>query len=376
MGAAEAGERLARFERAVARLDRPARARRDRRSAVRRRRSSGPGSSAPPSRANWPAIDCAPSCWSGPTTSAPAPRRPTPPSCTPASTPSPAASSPPWSDRGHTLLSAYAGAAGIALEQTGAVLVAWNAEQAARLDDVLAKARANGYERAARMTLDELYPARAPPRPRGDGGRRHPRRIDHLSRGARASRSPPKRSVPASSSASGPPVDRCAGAAPTTGWLHTSAGPDPGRLGGQRGRARRRISSTGASATTSSPSRPGGASSSSSTSWPARLVSSIVLPVPDRADQGRPGGADGVRQRAARARRPRTSTTAEDTATTAPGLDGLLERGSPHCARAGRRGGHGDVRRRARRHRAPGLPDHRPRAMSTTPASVASGPPA
>ena len=34
--------------------------------------------------------------------------------------------------------------------------MAWNAEQAARLDDVLAKARANGYERAARIDLDEL----------------------------------------------------------------------------------------------------------------------------------------------------------------------------------------------------------------------------
>ena len=58
--------------------------------------------------------------------------------------------------RGHELLTSYARASGIALEQTGAVLVAWNAEQAARLDDVLAKARANGYERAARIDLDEL----------------------------------------------------------------------------------------------------------------------------------------------------------------------------------------------------------------------------
>ena len=58
--------------------------------------------------------------------------------------------------RGHELLTSYAQASGIALEKTGAVLVAWNAEQEARLDDVLAKARANGYERAARMDLDEL----------------------------------------------------------------------------------------------------------------------------------------------------------------------------------------------------------------------------
>jgi glycerol-3-phosphate dehydrogenase len=58
--------------------------------------------------------------------------------------------------RGHELLTAYARTAGIALEDIGAVLVAWNAEQAARLDDIVAKARANGYERAARMDLAEL----------------------------------------------------------------------------------------------------------------------------------------------------------------------------------------------------------------------------
>ena len=58
--------------------------------------------------------------------------------------------------RGHQLLTSYAGAAGIALERTGAVLVAWDEEQEARLDGVLSKARANGYERATRLTLEEL----------------------------------------------------------------------------------------------------------------------------------------------------------------------------------------------------------------------------
>jgi glycerol-3-phosphate dehydrogenase len=58
--------------------------------------------------------------------------------------------------RGHELLTSYARTAGIAMEETGAVLVAWNAEQAARLDEVLAKARANGYEHAARIDLAEL----------------------------------------------------------------------------------------------------------------------------------------------------------------------------------------------------------------------------
>ena len=59
--------------------------------------------------------------------------------------------------RGHELLCSYARTAGIALEETGAVLVAWDAEQAARLDDVLAKAVGNGYDRATRMELEELY---------------------------------------------------------------------------------------------------------------------------------------------------------------------------------------------------------------------------
>jgi len=58
--------------------------------------------------------------------------------------------------RGHELLTAYAAASGIALERTGAVLVAWDAEQGARLDEVLAKAQANGYRHAGRITLEEL----------------------------------------------------------------------------------------------------------------------------------------------------------------------------------------------------------------------------
>jgi glycerol-3-phosphate dehydrogenase len=59
--------------------------------------------------------------------------------------------------RGHELLRAYATASGIALEKTGALLVAWDAEQAARLDDVVAKSRANGYEDARRIATEELY---------------------------------------------------------------------------------------------------------------------------------------------------------------------------------------------------------------------------
>jgi glycerol-3-phosphate dehydrogenase len=59
--------------------------------------------------------------------------------------------------RGHELLTAYASRSGIALQKTGALLVAWDAEQAARLDDVVAKSMANGYQRARRITLEDLY---------------------------------------------------------------------------------------------------------------------------------------------------------------------------------------------------------------------------
>ncbi len=59
--------------------------------------------------------------------------------------------------RGHELLTAYAGRSGIALEKTGAVLVAWDAEQAAGLDDVVTKSEANGYLRTHRITPEELY---------------------------------------------------------------------------------------------------------------------------------------------------------------------------------------------------------------------------
>ena len=48
--------------------------------------------------------------------------------------------------RGYELLRAYAPGAGISVEETGAVLVAWDDEQAATLPALAAKARANGYD--------------------------------------------------------------------------------------------------------------------------------------------------------------------------------------------------------------------------------------
>ncbi len=63
--------------------------------------------------------------------------------------------------RGYELLSAYAAGAGISVEPTGAVLVAWDDEQAATLPKLRDKARANGYLRAEVVdatTVREMEP--------------------------------------------------------------------------------------------------------------------------------------------------------------------------------------------------------------------------
>jgi glycerol-3-phosphate dehydrogenase len=59
--------------------------------------------------------------------------------------------------RGSTLLREYAEQAGIAVERTGALLVAWTTEQAGRLDGIAAKSRANGYTRIRSVSVSEVY---------------------------------------------------------------------------------------------------------------------------------------------------------------------------------------------------------------------------
>ena len=58
--------------------------------------------------------------------------------------------------RGHGLLTDYAAAAGIAVERTGALLVAWDDEQEAALPALLAKADANGYASARLLDAAEV----------------------------------------------------------------------------------------------------------------------------------------------------------------------------------------------------------------------------
>ena len=59
--------------------------------------------------------------------------------------------------RGYALLRDYAPAVGISIEQTGALLVAWDDEQAATLPNLQAKARVNGYERAEVIDAAAAY---------------------------------------------------------------------------------------------------------------------------------------------------------------------------------------------------------------------------
>jgi glycerol-3-phosphate dehydrogenase len=59
--------------------------------------------------------------------------------------------------RGHELLSEYAPRAGIALERTGAVLVAWSEEQRGAFQAIVGRAHANGYTAIRELGVDELY---------------------------------------------------------------------------------------------------------------------------------------------------------------------------------------------------------------------------
>ena len=245
------------------------------------------------------AIACAPCSSSGPTTSAPAPRRPTPPSSTPGSTPSRAASSPPWSGaatrcsrlrprRGHraTRRRAPSWWPGTTNRRPGST-TCWPRPGPTGTSDA-----------EPGLTLEELARTRAASRARGHRSRAPSPTSRSSARGARASPSPPRRSLAG--------VELRLGVTVVTDVARDEGGVDP--VGTTTGPVRAGGWSTRpASARTGSTSvRPrrvhhrarGADSSSSSTSWPGPLVSSIVLPVPTPTHQGRPGGADRLRQRA------------------------------------------------------------------------------
>jgi len=59
--------------------------------------------------------------------------------------------------RGHALLTDYAAAAGIPVERTGALLIAWTPEQLRALPQITEKAQHNGYAGIRAMSAAELY---------------------------------------------------------------------------------------------------------------------------------------------------------------------------------------------------------------------------
>jgi glycerol-3-phosphate dehydrogenase len=59
--------------------------------------------------------------------------------------------------RGRALLADYAAQAGIPVERTGALLIAWTPEQLRELPGITEKARQNGYARIRPVPADELY---------------------------------------------------------------------------------------------------------------------------------------------------------------------------------------------------------------------------
>ena len=59
--------------------------------------------------------------------------------------------------RGHDRLKAFADEAGIAVEPTGAIMVAWTTEEVDQLDSVVQKAHQNGYTRIRRLSQQETY---------------------------------------------------------------------------------------------------------------------------------------------------------------------------------------------------------------------------
>ena len=58
--------------------------------------------------------------------------------------------------RGYALLSAYGPTVGIPIERLGALVIAWDAEQLARLPEIAANARATGYGAGRPVGVDEL----------------------------------------------------------------------------------------------------------------------------------------------------------------------------------------------------------------------------
>ena len=225
--------------------------------------------------------------------------------------------------RGSALLREYAAAAGIPVERTGALLVAWTPEQAAALPGIEENARRNGYQAVRPLRAGELY-AREP----------------RWARGRSAALEIPDESIICpwttplafATEAVGAGVRLLLGAAVTgvaSAARFLSARHDAragaGPVGGQRGRAgqrhdgpdvrRRRVHHPAAAGRAHRVRQAGPAAAPLDPAAGA-----------DGADQGGARRAHGLRERAARADR-RGRARPRDTATTAAGLRSLLAAG-------------------------------------------------
>lgn len=72
--------------------------------------------------------------------------------------------------RGYALLRSYAPSVGISVEEVGALLVAWDDEQATALPNLAAKAKTNGYERTEIVASDAVYDSEPHLGPGATGG--------------------------------------------------------------------------------------------------------------------------------------------------------------------------------------------------------------
>jgi glycerol-3-phosphate dehydrogenase len=72
--------------------------------------------------------------------------------------------------RGFPLLTGFAEQAGIPIQTTGALLIAWDDTQLARLDEVSARARANGYAAVRPLSAGQVYDAEPNLGPGARGG--------------------------------------------------------------------------------------------------------------------------------------------------------------------------------------------------------------
>ena len=131
----------------------------------------------PPAAASRPRAS--PCSKPGPT-SAPGRARPTRRSCTPGSTPRPARSRRGSSPAATRCCASTRRPSGISIEETGALLVAWDDEQAAGPAGARGQGRRQRVRaRRGRRRRDAVYELRATPRPRSDGRDARARRAHH-----------------------------------------------------------------------------------------------------------------------------------------------------------------------------------------------------